>query len=95
MPANNYNADYEKMWEYYMKLAFDLRHPGQSFVDLLSSKKEKFPAWFRILATSEPSDEIISEFAEQARSQLYWRLNMFIRRSGLDIYRILDGDSKK
>jgi hypothetical protein len=94
MLANNYNTDYQKMWKDYMKLAFDLRYPGQSFVDLLRSKKEKFPAWFRILATSEPSDEIISEFAEQARSQLYWRLNMFIRRSGLDIYRILDGDSK-
>ena len=94
MLDNNYNTDYEKIWDHYMGLAFRLRHPGQSFIDLLSCKKERFPAWFRILATQEPSDEIISKFAEKARSELYWRLNMFIRRSGLDIYRILDGDSK-
>jgi hypothetical protein len=95
MLANNYNTDYEKMWKYYMSLAFDLINSSGSFINLLSCKREKFPAWFRILATEEPPDEIISEFSEQARSELYWRLNMFIRRSGLDIYRILDGDSKK
>jgi hypothetical protein len=94
MLANNYNIDYEKMWNYYMGLAFELTRSNESFIDLLRCKKEKFPAWFRILATREPSDRIISEFAEKARSELYWRLNMFIRRSGLDIYRILDGDSK-
>jgi len=57
--------------------------------EVLMNPRIKFYAWFRILATKLPNQEIIRTYIKTAKAEMTRELAQFLKTSGLDVDRIL------
>jgi hypothetical protein len=57
--------------------------------EVLMNPRIKFYAWFRILATKLPNQEIIRTYIKTAKAEMTMELAQFLKTNGLDVDRIL------
>ena len=85
------SISYDAYWQYQLTLFDNIAksHPNTSQEDILMDPTFKFFPWFRILATVEPNNRVITAYRKMALNDLNDRLLAFIKQNNLDLDRIL------
>lgn len=79
----------EKIWNQQTSLAMIYINNGESTASVLMNSSLKFFAWFRILATPDRYEPVISKYKHIARKELTTSITEYAKSAGLDIDRIL------
>lgn len=87
--TTNSTIDYADLWAQQLDLAMRFIRRGEPVEHVLIDSGLKFFAWFRILATPDRNEKIISKYKKIAKKELTPRLKEFIESEKLDTDRLL------
>lgn len=85
----NSTLSYEDIWQYQHELAMMYIKAGETVESILMDSSLKFFAWYRILSTPRPNQEIINKYKHIAKQEWNKTLERFAIAEGLDVGRIL------
>jgi len=82
------NVSYEGTFETNVKYLAIMLNKGYTTEEAITSEHVEFSSWFRILATEEPLQKIISKYIKAAKAEYSPELEEFLISKGLPYERI-------